>query len=371
MHDFCRSHVTIQDAAAFAAVISGRKRFDGDNPAFRAGLAGSAWIDFDELATGAFSLVASERGDKTPRGVIYVLGQHPGCQAFDVEFFDCDPTETIDQIAADLVTEVAAAIADPGVIAGQCDDAFAPHVGPALATNNGALTQAQALRGLLRPAGSRDCLAIAERYEVGQSEINADAIRPGALDCFDLDVKDDVPLACLTGEDRGLRLARHLAMPSHLDLTGNADEAETAGLADCQPVPDAEIGGVITSAGTEAGEPGFCPAPDAGEECLEAFVELAQNLLLRGTGPSTVCVGSVAANDGQRHNLLIAPDRDTLAVSFYTMLKTGIVEFTEIAKHTRQNLALRLIWLKAIFVAENHDLFLIVFRSKSSSVYTA
>lgn len=353
MHDNRRSNVSIENASAFAAVFSGRECFSSDNPALGASLGSPARIDFNNLDIGAFSLISKHRSDLCPRGVVYMLGQHPRCQTFDVQFFNRDSAETVDQIASELVAEIPSAGADAGVEFGERRDALAADTGATLAPGNGALTLPQALRRVLGPAGACDRLAVAQRHESGQAEVDADTIRTGAVSGFNLDMKHDVPLAGLQGEDRALGLARQRAMPADLDLARDADDADLAGLSDRQAVSDAKISGVIAGAGPKPREARLRAAFDASEERLECLVKFAQHLLLRGARPATV-LRHVAPDDRQRHDLLVAFDRDALAVRFYPVLKGGIVKSTEIAKHFRQERRLRLVRLDAIFVGEDH-----------------
>src|SRR5690606_31568553 len=140
--------------------------------------------------------------------------------------------------------------------------------------------------GTLRPVGARHGLAGAQRHKAGEAEVDADAIRTGALLRLNLDVEDDVPLAALAGEDRGLGLTRQSTVPPHLDLAGHADEAELAGLADREAVADAELGSVKAGTGTKARETGFVAALEPGKERLERLVEPAEHLLLGSERPA-------------------------------------------------------------------------------------
>ena len=69
-----------------------------DRTTATARLAGAAWIHLDELATGALSLACEYLDELAPPGVVNVLGQHAGCQAFDVEVFDFDRIEPQDEV---------------------------------------------------------------------------------------------------------------------------------------------------------------------------------------------------------------------------------------------------------------------------------
>lgn len=353
MHNLSRSHIAIQGTTAFAAVLSDRECLGGYNPAFRAGLRSATRIDFDEHDIGAFSLISQLRNDQSPRGVMHMLSEHPGCQALDIEVFDGDPAETVDQIAAELVTEIPAAIADPGVVSSQRGHALAPDLGAALASGHGALTATQPLGCALRPARTGDCLAVAQRHECGQPHVDANDVRPGAFDGFDLDVEDDEPFARLPGKDCALGLTWHFAVPAHLDFARQADDAKLARFADRQSIADAKVSGVVASGGAKAWEADLGTAPDPAEECLESLVQLAQHLLLSGAGPAAL-IWNVAPDDWQRHDLLVALDRDALAVSLNAVLQPGVVKPAEVAQHFAQRCGLGAVRFDPEFVREDH-----------------
>lgn len=328
--------------------------FRGDSVALRAFLRSPARIDFLRQATSICSFVVRERDDLRPRGVMHMLGEHTSRQALDVEIFECDLAETVDQIAAELVAEIPAAIADTGVVSSQSRNALATDVRAAFASGNSALAATQPLGCALGPAGTGDRLAVAQRHQRGKSQVNADAIRPSALDHLNLNVENDIPLSGLSREDRALGLGWHLAVPAHLDLARHADDAELAGLADRQAVTDAEVRGVVANGGAEAGKTSLGTALDPSKERLEALIQLAQHLLLRSARPTALSFRRIAPNNRQRGHLFIAAYRDAFAVSLDTVLKCCVVEATKIAKHFVKRSALHLVRLHAIFVAQNH-----------------
>ena len=78
-----RRNVSVEGAAAFAAVGSLGERLDGDRAAFWAGLRRPAGIDQPDFDTGAFSLVSDMLGELVPRGVVDGLGEHAARQSDD------------------------------------------------------------------------------------------------------------------------------------------------------------------------------------------------------------------------------------------------------------------------------------------------
>ncbi len=392
VNDNRRSRISRHDAAARAAVHAFGECFGSDCAAVRAFLASPARIDSFRDATGAFCLVACERDDLRPRGVIDVLSEHPGCQAFDVEVFEGDPAETADQIAGNFVAEIPALGCGVSLELGERGAALLADVRPPLAARERPLAAAKALCGPLRPAGPGDHLAVAQRHERGQPKIDANAIRPGALNRRDLDVEDHVPFAGLPRQDCGFRFGRHLAVPADFDFSGHTNEAELAGLAKCKAVADAKIGGVVAVARLEPGKSGLLSPLDATESGPQRLVEFAHHLLLRSAGPAAD-IGQRLTDAGQRDNLavaghigvglagdigeapsdiafldLAAPGLESaphhfvagvrsLPVRVKAFLKCGIVERAKVGEHRGQRSCLHPVRLNPEFVAQNHGLF--------------
>jgi hypothetical protein len=80
--------------------------------ALRARLACSAWTYQLQRATGAFSLVADLLGQLVLRGVVDGLGEHPGCQSFDVQIRHRDVRETVNQGPGQLVRVIPPLVGD-------------------------------------------------------------------------------------------------------------------------------------------------------------------------------------------------------------------------------------------------------------------
>ena len=369
MHDHRRSNITIENASARTAVCALGERFLGDSIALRALLARSPRVDFDELATGAFSLVADQRNELPPRGIMNGLRKHPACEAFDVEIFDRDATEAIDDCTTLLVQEVAAGAGDVRLM--RCDGelALAADVRASLAPSERTLKATKLALGALREVRAIDSLAVAERDEAAQADVDADALGAGTLDGCDLDVKDDVPFARVAAEDAGLRLTRKLPMPPHADLAGNADEAQFARFADRHSVADAEVCGVISVASPETRKASRSAALYATEERLVGFIQLAEHLLLSGRGPAPL-VRQVATDLGECHDLLVTLDRDAVLVRVDAVFESGVVKLTEIAKHLRQRSRLRPVGFDAVAIAQQHGLFaLLIFDVLADSCF--
>lgn len=353
MHDHRRSNVSVEAASAIAAVLSDRERFLGDGPALWARLGGAARVDLDKLATGTFSLVANHLDELPPRGVVNFFGQHAARKTLDVQVFDSDATEAIDELPALFVQEVSAGISDVCLMLRDGSLALAADLRAALASGKCALERSQLAGVALGDARTVDGLAVAQRGEARQPEVETDAVGARPLDGSNLDVEDCVPLTGVAGEDHRLRLARQVAMPANLDLTRNADEGQLAVLADRHAVANTEVGCVIAVASPEAREARLVATLDPAEERLEGLVELPHHLLLCGCGPAPN-VRQVAADDRQAGDLIVGADRDALLVGADAVFEGGVVELTEVAQHLAQERSLRPVRFDAVAVAQQH-----------------
>lgn len=351
MHNHRRSNVPVENTSARTAVRALGQRFLRDGPAFGARLGGSSRINHHDLAASIRSFVGGHRGQLSPRGVINMLRQHSASEAFRVEVFERDASEAIDELTAFFVQKVATGSTNVRLKLRGSGLALAADFRAALASGEGAL-QASELRGVtLRDIRTGDRLTIREGEKRGKAKINADAIGAGPVNGFDLDVKNDVPLARVAREDRRRWLARQLTMPADFDLAWDADKAELAVLADRQAVADAEVGSVVAVTGTEARKTRRLTSLATTEERLERLVELAKNLLLSRGRPAAL-VREVFADRRQRRDLVIAANADALLVSLDPMLKGTIVETAEVGEHLGQERGLRLVRLDPVSVAQ-------------------
>src|SRR5690606_20350659 len=127
------------------------QRLCSERPAFRARLRSSPRIDLHQLDTGPRRLVIEPSGQLCPRGIVDVLGQHPGCEALHVQVFDRDPTEAVREIAGTLAQVVTPLGSDAGVESGEGRLALRPRRGAARAPGDGALPAPKLASGTLRP----------------------------------------------------------------------------------------------------------------------------------------------------------------------------------------------------------------------------
>lgn len=356
MHDHRRSNVSIENTSAITAVCALGQRLCVDGPALRAGLGSAARIDQDELDPGACSLVVEHRGQLCPRSIVDVLGEHPARHAFDVEIFNRDTTEAVDQVATDLMQHVAPTVGDARLISRQCGLALASDVRSTLAPRQRSLAPSEALGSFLGPAGPVYRFAIGQGHKRCKTKVKANAIRSRTVDDFNLDGEHHVPLASLPSEDCSLWLGRQFAVPLHLDFAGYAHDGELARLAKRQTIANAEISGLVSGGCAEPRKARLLASLDPLKERLERLVQLAQNLLLGRVGPArklwrcaSRCLQFVGLVD-------VSEILATTAIGFNALLQTGIVKSAEVAQHRIKRSGLRHARIDAVFVAALHSL---------------
>jgi len=351
MHNHCRRNVAVEHATARATVYTPRELLLADGHASRTGLGGGLRVDCNELTTSILSFVCEHRGQLAPRSVRDVprhvrLGQ----KFFNVQPLDRDPAETTDEIARDFVQVIAALIGDAFMQAGKGRGALCASIRPAFAAGKGALASSDLSLGTLSPIGARNRLASRERCEMSDSEIDPDtlAVIRAAGDWLDLDMEDDVPLAALR-QDRRVRIAWQIAVPTYFDLAVNADKTEPAGFADGQAIADAKLGRVIARAGAEARE-AITPA----EKRFIGLVEAAQALLFGRERPARQ-LGRRLAHCLQLGRLHIVCHRNAAApIRLDPLLQPGVVETAEVSEHLGKSGSLRPIRLNPVFVRQQH-----------------
>ena len=157
-HHRCR-HIPIENTAAIAAVHSFGQSFLGDGAASWACLGGSTRIDTDNLTTGSFSLVGKHCGQNGPRSIVYMFGQHPRCQALNVQILDRNAAKPSDDPVTELVQIIAPPVGDTTLVVRQQHLTPGTGLRAPFAPRQRTLPAAQPFGRTLGPVGTRDRLA--------------------------------------------------------------------------------------------------------------------------------------------------------------------------------------------------------------------
>lgn len=344
-HDLRSRDIAIENTSAFAAMYPFGESLAFDRATFRACLAAAARIDQHQNATGTFSLVTDVLNELRPRGVVNRLGKHSCRQSFDIQVLHSEMREAVNQRPGQFVREIPPLTSNVGRQSRDTKLRLCAPLAAAPATRNGTLAAAQPLGGGARVLRCRHRLAIGQRHQGREAEVEANR-REVPLDRFEwciFDLEADVPLAA-RATDHGcanLRPRRQVAMPADFDLSWYAHDADTLALADRQSVANSEVSSIEPGFGTEAREPSLPATPNTTKECQERFIETAQYLLF-GTETKSA-QPFINLSDGLQFGGLVAITQANPApmVRFDPLLQGRIIQITEPPKHVGQGTFLR------------------------------
>src|SRR5208337_2712608 len=273
-------------AIAFDPAIPERKMLE-PGTASRASLGCVGRIDLDHLATGAFSLVR-KMGDKVgPTRIQDAHGEAAGHHGGNPEVFEHDPIEPLDQFVDELVEEVFPRVGhmDHHALQSQDQPTAVPATGHA--SRDLPLKNAQLLEDLAVPARVLFLLAVAERGESQEAQVDADRF-PGLrqrLGFLDLAGERDEPFTS-PAEHAG-----RLDHPFELAVPADGDPAD-AGELQATALPSillwARLEAVAVFLEAEPGEAvpplearitGVLAGLDPAKERLECLVQIGHDVL--------------------------------------------------------------------------------------------
>src|SRR5215213_9915095 len=102
--------IPVRGQSAFWTLMPALAERLGRRRPAEAGLRSAPRVNLYQSAPGAFSLVRNLVDESRPPGIADTFGEHPPRQSPDVQIFDGDGAEIIDQPAADLVVKIGALI---------------------------------------------------------------------------------------------------------------------------------------------------------------------------------------------------------------------------------------------------------------------
>ncbi len=119
------------------------QRFWNFFAATRAILTCAVWIYFHEIASGILRFIRNFRQKATPAYFQNLLCKHTFCQAFNVQIFNSNKTETINKGARNFVLEVLSLIENVSVNFSQSRRRFTSSVRAFLLSGNASADNAQ------------------------------------------------------------------------------------------------------------------------------------------------------------------------------------------------------------------------------------
>src|SRR5215207_8192423 len=179
----------------------------------------AAWINLNQLASGARSLVLQLGEKGTPPGITDGLGKHSRRKSFDVQIFDGNQSVVVDQPTANLVLKVRPLFANVRVCLLQQQHGFPATVRATLTACHFALRAAKFLLCLPIVARVLNLSPIAQGGEGQQANVHANALSVGRQrHGFALDTETGVPLARLPLNRQSLNLPFDGAMQFDFNL---------------------------------------------------------------------------------------------------------------------------------------------------------
>ncbi|MCP9496422.1 MAG: hypothetical protein MSG64_18420 [Pyrinomonadaceae bacterium MAG19_C2-C3] len=123
-----------------------------------------------------FSLVHKFGDERRPSGIIDTLGEHPACESFNIQIFNRDNSEVINQPTTDFVVKVGSLIVDVRVRSLQELHGKTSALSSLFASCNFALCFAELLLCLRVVARILYFRSIRQGSKRGQSNVNADGV---------------------------------------------------------------------------------------------------------------------------------------------------------------------------------------------------
>lgn len=277
--------ISIQRQSAVRAVVDPLRKFlpdAGSTP--RTLLRGPARVYFDNSPTGAFSLACEYLPKHGPRRVGNGFGKTVvALHILDVEFFNGNQPEMVDQPAGGLVYKVVSAISDTLVNTSDNLVGFATLrllLGSAggFAPVGFALRLRQRLLVLTEEAGVLHPFAIGEGGERVQTNVYADR-RIGGRQRFllNFDSKADVPLVALPPDRAGFDPAFDSAVQDGLD---GSDFGQVHALPYFINLETGlRVGETVVPLPLETGKAGFVATQEAREKGVEGKVNADRHVL--------------------------------------------------------------------------------------------
>lgn len=336
-----RGDVAVKDTAAIADMHPLSECLLGDLAAIGAFLACAARVRLKNDTPGTCYLVGRKRDELPPRGIVDVLGEHAGCQAFDVEIFESDVREAASDTGADLMRMVAPSCSDISMEPSKRTSGLLPLSREALLSGKRSVQAPKPLLVRLGKTGSVDRLAGAKRGKAGQTDVDTDVISRTLTAAIHLDIKNDIPLAEISCQDRAFWHARQAAMPLDLDLAEDSGDAETSALANREAITDTEIGGVETTGSAEPWKSRLLATLHAGKESIKRPLKAPKHLLL-GTERPAGKVGLSKAASFQFASLIkVAKTFASTLPRLDALLEGSVVQVREVSQHLVQSRFLR------------------------------
>jgi len=277
-----------------------------------------------QIAPSVFGFVRNLSEKGSPCSIVNRLGEHAASQAFDIQVFDNNRSEILNQPERQTMLELVPLIPDSSVnFLEQCNR-FTPTLRAFLAARNLSLRSTKTRLSLLIETRIRNGRIVSECREVFEANINSDCVverrqRFG----FAFEREADVPLAALALHRDGLNLARNGAVQFHFDYSDALHAEHVAVQADAIAVTG-KRNAVEATTRFESRIARFFVTLHSAEERLEGLVHAAENILAARKVRQTQITRS--ADFLQLIRLRVVVDGDALFPRSAAFLQSTIVQ---------------------------------------------
>ena len=317
-------------------------------------------INSDYLTTGAPSLVVEHTQKLCPGSITHALRDVAATKPIDVQIFDGDKAELVDQSVREFMLEIPPLVGDEPMLFGNRIPQLPIALAPSLCARPFVLSESQLFLRGAKPAGIVNLLTRRQRGKEFEAHVNADlglvVGDNGNVGQFDLE--GDVPVVEFIPLDDGL-LDNAVIGDRAMLKDANVPNVLNVESAILQPKPIAvtkfERAKPTNSLETRIAR--FLSCLDAAEERTKCLIEPAKNLLAGGVVQLAQTIGVLLANLFQLVGLVIVIDRDLLELPVVpSLLKGGIVEQTSLLKKKIKTIGLFFGWVEAKLVTAFHRL---------------
>lgn len=336
-----------------------------DIPAFRAGFCRPSRRHLHDAAPSLFRFVREVKDKLTPSCISNTSMQSIALftkfsfklkQLLDIQVFDCDEAEFVDDFPAELVKKIHALIADFSV---NCADplfCFASGGSAFLFGSKNLLRLAELFAGMLQVPGIFNSFASGKSGKMHQADINADILirsRQNFSRHF-VTGESNVPVLAFALDSGGLDFAFDFPMLANLNCANFTKPDFVVFQFDRAVICLRVCKRVVAVAGAKAGKARFFASLDAGEKSLERFVEITQRLP-ENLGIDCFVFGKFFAEFRKLLYLVVAGKRALVQFpGVASLFKRSIVQLLTVIENGSQQLPLLRVRIEPEFEGLSH-----------------
>jgi len=317
-------------------------------------------INPDNPTTSIPSFVAKHTQELSPGRITHTLRDVAAAKPFDVQVFDGDKIEFVDQSVRELVLKIPPLVGDVLMLFGNRMSQLSIALAALFCARPPVLSEGQLFFGGAKPTGVINLFACRQRSKKLKAHINADfGFAVGNKDGIGQgDLEDDMPVVQPVMLDDGLlddaivgdgAVLKDADVPDILDIK--------PAILQPKPIAVAEFERGEPPLAFEAGKPWILALFTSPEERLESLVQTAEDLLTGGIVQLAQTIRVILANIFQLVGLVAIVDRDFLKSPVIpSLLKSSVVKQAPLLNQKIKITNLLFGWIETKLVATFHRL---------------